>query len=95
MQVIYPESPISGLDGTALFEHNKLDKNLAGINQDPRYVKWLRGLQKKVFTETETLEEMIIFNFTHVDVKPGYNETHTKRYRFHAHAMRPELNPDI
>ena len=37
VQVIYPESPISGLDGTALFEHNKIDKNLEKINEDPRY----------------------------------------------------------
>ena len=78
MQVIYPESPISGLDGTVLFEDNKLDKNLAKINEDPRYIKWVRGLHTKVFTDTDTLDEIMYFNFTHIYIRPGVNETHTK-----------------
>jgi hypothetical protein len=36
-----------------------------------------------------------MFEFKHVDTTPGLNETHTKRYRFHAHAMRPELSLDL
>ena len=52
-------------------------------------------MQRKVFTEKETLDEIIVFEFSHIDTRPGLNETHTKRYRFHAHAMSPETSLDI
>ena len=52
-------------------------------------------MHTKVFTESETLDEIKIFNFTHIDRREGYNESVTKMYRFHAHAFRPETTRDI